>query len=34
MLDALDEIRHASPPTPPVDEQLGWIAEDDASDDC
>ena len=24
MLDTLDEIRHASPPTPPIDEQLGW----------
>lgn len=34
MLDALDHIRHAAPPTPPIDEQLGWMAEDDASDDC
>ncbi len=29
MLDALDHIRHASPPTPPVDEQLAWMDEDE-----
>jgi hypothetical protein len=29
MLDALDRIRHTSPPTPPVDEQLAWM---DAAD--
>ena len=33
MLDALDEIRHASPPTPPMDEQLSWMDENDTSDE-
>ena len=33
MLDALDEIRHASPPTSPMDEQLSWMDRDDTSDE-
>jgi hypothetical protein len=29
-LDALDRIRHASPPTPPpLDEQLAWMDKED-----
>lgn len=32
MLDALDEIRHASPPTPPIDEQLSWLDSSDTLD--
>jgi hypothetical protein len=28
MLDTLDEIRHANPPTAPMGEQLSWMAED------
>lgn len=27
MLDALDAIRHANSPTPPLDDQLGWMDE-------
>lgn len=27
--EALDRIRHASPPTPPIDEQLAWLDETD-----
>ncbi|MGH2514346.1 MAG: hypothetical protein ACRDHP_01695 [Ktedonobacterales bacterium] len=30
MLDALDSIRHTNPPTPPIEEQLGWM---DTADD-
>ena len=33
MLDALDRIRHASPPTPPVDEQLAWMDAEDRQED-
>lgn len=33
MLDTLDDIRHASPPTPPVDEQLAWLDKDDTPDE-
>lgn len=33
MLDALDRIRHASPPTPPVDEQLAWLDAEDRQED-
>ena len=29
MLDALDRIRHACPPSPPVAEQLAWMDEDE-----
>jgi hypothetical protein len=29
MLDALDQIRHASPPTPPIEEHLAWMDTDD-----
>jgi hypothetical protein len=29
MLDELDRIRHASQPTPPLDEQLSWMDEED-----
>jgi hypothetical protein len=25
MLDALDRIRHATPPTPPIAERLAWM---------
>ena len=32
-LDTLDKIRHASPPTPPIDEQLAWLDRDNASDE-
>ena len=28
MLDALETIRHATTPTPPLDEQLAWMNED------
>ena len=33
MLDALDRIRHASPPTPPLDEQLAWMDKEDHQDE-
>lgn len=32
MLDALDRIRHSSPPTPPMDEQLAWMDEPNSAD--
>jgi hypothetical protein len=30
MLDTLERNRHASAPTPPTDEQLAWLDEDDS----
>lgn len=29
---ALDRIRHESPPTPPIEDQLAWLNEDDHDD--
>jgi hypothetical protein len=29
MLDALDRLRHASLPTPPIDEQMAWQDSDE-----
>ncbi|HEX6817368.1 MAG TPA: hypothetical protein VF120_03275 [Ktedonobacterales bacterium] len=29
MLDTLDHLRHASPPTPPIEEQFAWMDTED-----